>query len=285
MSLPEILAVYPLRVAEVPGGSVEYRHAGAVPGSAPALVLLHGIGSASASWVMQLRAADPERCVLAWNAPGYGRSTALAPLAPVAADYGRRLWDWLDALGVVEATLAGHSLGALMAAAAAVQAPSRVVRLVLLSPAAGYGDAEASVREAKLADRLGNLRELGPAGMAEKRGAAMLSPGATAEQVAFIKSVMAEVDPHGYAQASRMLSLGRIAHDLAGISCPITVASGSADTITPVAGCQRVAAAARTGLIDLGPVGHACALEAAGTVNQILGLGAASAATAAAGRA
>ncbi|MBL8384680.1 MAG: alpha/beta fold hydrolase, partial [Burkholderiales bacterium] len=271
VSLQDVLAAFPLRTVAVPGGRIEYRHAGGAPRASAALVLLHGIGSASASWVRQLRAAPAQRCVLAWNAPGYGASTPLAPAAPAADDYARRVWNWLDALGIEQATLVGHSLGALMAAAAVAQAPSRVERLVLLAPASGYGDADPAVRAAKLEDRLANLRTLGPAGMAAKRGAAMLSPTASADEVAFIRSVMAEVDPHGYTQAAHMLAQGRIAHDLARISCPVTVASGSADTITPVAGCRGVAVAARTALVDLGPVGHACALEAADAVNRLLG--------------
>jgi pimeloyl-ACP methyl ester carboxylesterase len=81
---------------------------------------------------------------------------------------------------------------------------------------------------------------------------------------------MAQVDPHGYAQATRMLAGGSLVHDLAQISCPITVASGNMDTITPPGGCNRAATAARTTLIDVGPVGHACALEAAEAVNRLL---------------
>ena len=224
MTLAEQLQAFPTRNVDVPGGRIEYRHAGAAPGTAPALVLLHGIGSASASGLAQLQHLATDRCVLAWNAPGYGASSHLPAETPVAADYGARVWAWLDALGVVDATLVGHSLGALMAAAATVQAPARVKRLILLAPALGYANAEPAVREAKMRDRLTNLQTLGPAGLAEKRGAAMLSPHASADQIAFIKSVMAQVDPHGYAQATRMLAGGSLVQDLAQIGCPITVA-------------------------------------------------------------
>lgn len=270
MTLTAQLAAYPPRLAHVAGAQVEYRHAGAAPGRAPALVLLHGIGSASASWLAQLQHLAADRCVLAWNAPGYGASSPLPQEAPAAADYGSRVWAWLDALGVAEVTLTGHSLGALMAAAATVQAPARLKRLVLLAPALGYADADPAVRDAKMRDRLVNLQTLGPVGMAEKRGAAMLSPTASADQVAFIKSVMAQVDPHGYTQATRMLAGGSLVRDLARITCPVIVASGSMDTITPPGGCHRAATAGRTTLIDVGPVGHACALEAADAVNRLL---------------
>ena len=261
--------------AGTPGGTVHYRHAGGLPAAQATHVLLHGIGSASASWVAQLHAASARAdcSVLAWDAPGYGDSTALQPAHPTAQDYAERLWAWLDALKVTAPiTLVGHSLGALMAARATTQAPQRVARLVLLSPARGYGNAPAAEREQKLADRLNNLQTLGPEGMARKRGAAMLSATASAQQVQFIQSVMAQIHPHGYTQASHMLSQGDLGADIAHVRCPVMVASGSADTITPMAACQAVAAQAHAAWTDLGAVGHACPLEAADAVTALLGL-------------
>lgn len=285
MTLDQQLAAFPLLHSETPLGRVAYRRAGSgavtsevksastnnsTP-SASTLVLLHGIGSSSSSWLHQLQAA--QRGMLAWNAPGYDGSAPLPQDAPAAANYAQRLWAWLDVLGIDRITLAGHSLGALIASAAARVQPQRVERLFLLAPAGGYGTAPAAVREARLRERLDNLIALGPHGMAEKRGAAMLSPRATADQIAFVKQTMAQVDPSGYTQATRMLAQGDLAADLAHVTCPVTVASGSADGVTPPEACRRIAAAARTALIDLGPVGHICALEAADTVNRLLGTG------------
>ena len=271
MNLSGQLAHFPLLQTPGPDARIAYRRA--APESASAaipLVLLHGIGSASASWLRQLQKCAGTRAVLAWNAPGYSDSSALPMAAPSAVDYASSMWAWLDALGIDQVTLVGHSLGALMAAAATRSAPRRVRHLVLLAPALGYATAAPEVRAAKLDDRLRNLETLGPQGMADKRGAAMLSGNATPEQIEFIKSVMAQIEPHGYAQAARMLSGGNLAADLAAITCPITVASGSADVITPPAGCKMAAAAARTAWIDLGAVGHACPLEASDAVNRLL---------------
>jgi pimeloyl-ACP methyl ester carboxylesterase len=54
------------------------------------------------------------------------------------------------------------------------------------------------------------------------------------------------------------------------VHCPIMVASGAADTITPAAGCESLARERGVPYRTLGPVGHACPLEAAATVNQLL---------------
>ena len=175
--------------------------------------------------------------------------------------------------------LVGHSLGCLMAASAAVQQPQRVGRLILLAPAQGYARAPASERDKKLQDRLDSLARLGPAGMAQARGAAMLSASASADQVAFVQQAMAEVNPAGYAQAARMLAGGNLLADLshfaaqtAQSACPVTVASGSADDITPPAGCLQTATHINAPYVSLGAVGHACAVEAADQVTRLIGL-------------
>ena len=111
-------------------GRTAWRRAGQ---GGPVLVLLHGIGSASGSWVAQLDALSATHTVLAWDAPGYGQSEPLPDSQPTAHAYAQRLWAWLDALGLHESlTLVGHSLGALMATAAAGEQSARVRSQVLL---------------------------------------------------------------------------------------------------------------------------------------------------------
>lgn len=276
MNWSQQLAAFAPQQAQTALGGVAYlRTATPVasdPGQGPStLVLLHGIGSASASWLAQLARFEGQIPVLAWDAPGYGQSQPLSPEKPVAKDYAERLWAWLDALHVeAPVTLVGHSLGALMAASAARIAPRRVAQLVLLAPAQGYARAPELVREKRLTERLANLRSLGPRGIAQSRGAAMLSDAATPDMLAFITEVMAGIDPAGYTQATHMLSGGDILADLQALSCPVLVASGSADTITPAKACQAMASAAGASYLSLGPVGHACALEAGDAVNALL---------------
>lgn len=254
-------------------GQVQFRSAGMAPQVTH--VLLHGIGSASASWAYQLGSAvgRSDVRVLAWDAPGYGRSAHLPMDMPSAQDYAERLWSWLDALYVAQPVLlAGHSLGALMVASAARVRPQSVSRLVLLAPARGYGDVPLAERERVVQGRLTNLQQLGPQGMALARGAAMLSPDAPPVLLAAVRETMAQIDPSGYAQAVQMLGQGKLVEALKTVRCPVTVASGEADTVTPPAGCDLVAKALTTERISLGPVGHACPLEAAHAVNALLDL-------------
>jgi pimeloyl-ACP methyl ester carboxylesterase len=159
-----------------------------------------------------------------------------------------------------------------MVASAALLRPALIKRLVLLSPARGYGDAPEAERDRVRQGRLDNLQKLGPRGMADARAAAMLTPDARSDWLDAVRETMAQVNPAGYTQAIHMLVGGRLIEDVRALHCPIVVASGAADTITPPQACDAVAQAAGVTRMDLGSVGHACSLQAADAVNALLEL-------------
>jgi pimeloyl-ACP methyl ester carboxylesterase len=262
-----LVARYPLAKRMAGHGLISYRAAG----TGPALVLLHGIGSQSGSWLRQLDALGARFRVLAWDAPGYGESDPLPAAAPSADDYAVSLAAFLDALGVRRAVLVGSSLGALVAGAFAARSPQRADGLVLLNPAGGYGGASAEEREEKLAARLDRLARLGPEGMAAELPPGMLSPGASAEARALAAWSTASLRPDGYTQAARMLARGRLLEDAAHYPGPVLVVAATADTITPPAACERIARAFPRGQFQLleGP-GHLSYLDAPATVNDLI---------------
>ena len=80
----------------------------------PAIVFIHGGGMDHSVWALQTRYfAYHGRNVLAVDLPGHGRTPGPA-LTTIAA-----MADWvmalLDALGIEDAALAGHSMGSLVA--------------------------------------------------------------------------------------------------------------------------------------------------------------------------
>ena len=261
------VARHPLEERSTARGVVSFRAAGA----GPVLCLLHGIGSQSGSWAPQLDALGAHYRVIAWDAPGYGRSDSLDSAAPVAADYAATLAALWDALGVERAVVVASSLGALIAGAFAARWPARVAGLVLLNPAGGYGRADAAERTAKLAARLDRLAALGPAGMARELAPGMLSPAASAEARALAAWSTALLRPDGYAQAARMLAGGSLADDAARYDGPVLVVAASGDTITPPAGCKAIAAAFPLGSYRLlEGIGHLSYLDAPETVNALV---------------
>ena len=117
-------------------GREAYAYTGTRPldASLPTVVFVHGAGNDHSVWLLQSRYfAHHGRNVLAVDLPGHGRSEGPA-LASVDA-----IADWivamLDAAGVREASLVGHSLGALAALSCAARHPSRVAKIALLGPA------------------------------------------------------------------------------------------------------------------------------------------------------
>ena len=90
------LGAYPRKTIETRLGRMSYRRGG----SGPALLLMHGIGGNADSWRRQFPAFARRHDVIAWDAPGFGKSPALPQSAPVAADYAAALARLLLAAGL-----------------------------------------------------------------------------------------------------------------------------------------------------------------------------------------
>lgn len=246
------------------GGQLAVRQAG----SGEAVVLLHGIGSGAASWLQVAMGLSERARVIAWDAPGYGPSTPLPMAAPSARDYAERLLQVLDALGIERCVLVGHSLGALVASAFAQAHPQRVSRLVLISPARGYGAAP-DQGQAVRAKRLHSLEQLGIEQMASERSAHLLSANASAEALAWVRWNMARLQPHGYRQAIELLC-GDYLLRYAPQAVACEVHCGSADSITLAEDCAALATALAAPFHLIAGAGHACAIEQPDTVTGLL---------------
>ena len=103
-----------------------------VCGRGPALLLLHGIGDSSVSWVPLMRPLAERFTVIAPDLLGHGESAKPRADYSVAA-YANGMRDLLDVLGIDKATVVGHSLGGGVAAQLAYQHPTRVERLALVA--------------------------------------------------------------------------------------------------------------------------------------------------------
>jgi pimeloyl-ACP methyl ester carboxylesterase len=255
------IAAFPSRTVSVGGKRLAYRESGGGPG----LVLLHGIGSGSASWLFQLEGLSQHYRVIAWDAPGYGDSDAFSIERPRPQDYARALSVLLNALQVKSFVLIGQSFGGLMAAAYARMFP-QAAGMVLISPAGGYkGDTS------RIAERLKTLEELGPDGLAEKRAAGMLSPNPPPIALELVRWNYRRIRRDGYRQAAYCLANGDIREDAPFCSQKVLVACGSADTITPEAGCKEIASSfANSVYRSLPGLGHASQAEGPQLVNEMI---------------
>lgn len=97
-------------------------------GMGPAILLLHAGVADHRMWRHQIEPLGDRHRVVAWDAPGFGKS----PLAPGEFSYAQAILDLMDALAINQATLVGCSMGGSAAIRATLSAPGRVSGLVLV---------------------------------------------------------------------------------------------------------------------------------------------------------
>lgn len=125
---------FPGRYVATPAGHLFYRRAG----TGPALVLLHGYLLSSRCFEGVVPALAQHFTVIAVDSFGFGESER--PVSSAAFDYSYQAYaesvlQLLEALGITQATLLGHSMGGGIAMHAATLAPALIERLILVSPA------------------------------------------------------------------------------------------------------------------------------------------------------
>jgi pimeloyl-ACP methyl ester carboxylesterase len=170
-------------------------------------------------------------------------------------------------------SMRGLALSALIAARFAAEQPRRVLSLTLASIARGHGRLPPPERQRLLAQRLDDLAQLGPHGMAAKRGPRLLGPEATESMRRTVIEIMARIPAEGYAQAARMLSTADITADLARLppGLPLQIIVGQVDVITPPAGNLEIAAAFPAASVHVIPgAGHALYLEKPEEFNRLV---------------
>lgn len=135
---------WPERSVELPG--VQARH-GLVeaprlhyvelnPEGKDPIVFLHGLGSYLKFWRHQLDVfAESGHRVIALDHLGFGKSDKPATYPYDLVSQSEALREVLDALGLEQPILIGHSMGAQMAMTLAIGHPGRMKALVLVSPA------------------------------------------------------------------------------------------------------------------------------------------------------
>ena len=117
-------------------GAQTYCYTGGQPFDAakPTAIFIHGVLNDHSVWILQTRyLAHHGWNVLALDLPGHCRSAGEPPASvEQAADFVLAL---MDAAGLQQAALIGHSFGSLIALEAAAKAPQRVSQLVLVGAA------------------------------------------------------------------------------------------------------------------------------------------------------
>lgn len=254
---------------EVSAGTLRFLRRGSedAAGSEP-LVLLHGFGGDLNNWLFNAEPLSASRVVYALDLPGHGGSVKdvgdgdLDRLVSAVRDF-------LDTQGVSRAHLAGHSMGALVAAALALEDGDRVASLALFAPA-GFG-AEIDAEYVNGFVAATGRRDLKP--VLQRLFA---DPNLVSRQM--VDDVLRYKRLDGVREALEALAgnlfpSGSQARVIApgledGYSGPVLVVWGERDAIIPPAHADAAPSRAETHVLP--GVGHSPHMEAAGDVNRLL---------------
>lgn len=229
----------------------------------PTVVMIHGVLNDHSVWILQSRwLAHHGWNVLAVDLPGHCRSEGEAPATvEEAAGFVAAL---LDAAGVQQAALVGHSWGSLIALEAAARLKERVTHLVLVGVAYPMKVSPALL-DASLADpmkAIDMINVFSRSTLAPPPSA--LGPGTWVHgaNIALNRRVLASnpgvnVFHRGF-QACDSYANGEAA--MAAVTCPVLFVLGAQDQMTPPKAAQKLLSAAREAgrqaQVASLPVGH-----------------------------
>ncbi|AHG48996.1 3-oxoadipate enol-lactone hydrolase (plasmid) [Rhizobium leguminosarum bv. trifolii CB782] len=192
------------------------------------LICIHGVGSYKEAWKGVVDRFKGDFTVLTFDLRGHGASSRIKGRYEIE-DFVRETIALADHVGFKTFSLAGFSLGGLIAQKLALAHPQRVERLILLSTVAGRTQEEKD----RVAGRLTALM----AGEPGSHYDASLSRWLTEEfqknnpdKIARLRERNAENDPDCYAAAYRVLAETDLGEELSGIVVPTLVATGEGDS-------------------------------------------------------
>jgi pimeloyl-ACP methyl ester carboxylesterase len=251
--------------AEVTGLRIAYERAG----SGPPIVLLNGyVGDGRATWRRQLEDLADEFTVVAWDAPGSGRSAD--PPSPFRlTDYADCLAGFIDALGLGRPHVAGLSFGGGLALELVHRRPDVPRSLVLAGAYAGWaGSLPPEIVEQRLRQAFA-LADQTPEQLVAELLPTMFSGSADPSLVEAFARSLAEFHPDGIRVMATAMADADLRDTLARIEVPTLVVHGELDVRAPrVVADALHAAIPRSRLVVLSGAGHVTCLEAADRFNE-----------------
>jgi pimeloyl-ACP methyl ester carboxylesterase len=196
-------------------------------GAGDPVVLLHGVGSSSATWHRLVALLDPELDLVMPDYRGHGDSADGTP-PYVLEDFTADVLRLTDEVGIDRFHLIGFSIGAVFAQALAASHQSRVASLTLLNSIADRTRAEAE----RALQRLGGIASSDPADIARESVARWFTPAFAAENpevVAGEVGIVSANRPAPYASAYRILATTDLIDQASAISAPTLLVTGGDD--------------------------------------------------------
>lgn len=244
-----------------PAMKVSYLEAG----QGSPLLLIHGVGMNAASWAPQIETLQRFFRVIAVDMPGHGASEGFNHPATLE-DYVAWIAAFLRARPEKAFAVAGHSMGALIAAGLAIEHPEQVSHAIIMS---GVYQRSEEARAAVMA----RATELA-SGDAQLDSPLARWFSDTPEEAALrarVSEWLKEVDPKGYARAYQAFAAGDAvyASRWKEMRCPVMVLTGELDANSSPAMARSMAAAAPQGrAVIISNAKHMVSLTDAPRVNE-----------------
>jgi 3-oxoadipate enol-lactonase len=204
------------------------------PPGAPALVMLHSLGTDLNVWEPQANALSSRFRVIRPDLRGHGL-TGVTPGPYTIAGMARDVLALMDALGVKQAAVAGLSIGGMIAQSLAAQAPDRVSTLILcdtalaIPPASSWHDRAAIVR-------LGGTDTLEDAIVSRWVTPAFLQT----PEAQGLRAMLRRTSWEGYAAAAEAIAAADLTAETKTLRAPTLVLVGEHDASTPVSSAEAL---------------------------------------------
>ncbi|WP_018130674.1 alpha/beta fold hydrolase [Effusibacillus pohliae] len=233
-----------------------------IEGNGSPLLLLHGMGSNSRSWRNQLEGLKDHFTVIAWDAPGYGKSSDPSKAITTFKQFAKILKGFLEKLNLDSIYLLGHSMGSVLALDFCCLYPEVVKALILADGTRGNAAGDAELNERKLRNRLVSIETLTPQEIAKQRVGELLAPNAPEEVRREAERLYSEIRPAGYRSVAYSLYNANQTGLLPLINIPTLVICGELDKVTPVRESEILhAGIAKSELVIIPGTGHLCYQE------------------------
>lgn len=209
-----------------------------VKGEGNPLIILHGMGNNSQSWKKQLEGLSKRHTVIAWDAPGYGKSDDPEKELKEFSQFADVLKGFIESLNYESVTLLGHSMGSAIALNFCYRFPQMVDALIIADATRGSVGGSEEENKEKLANRINNIEKLDPKEIAKQRAKVLLAPNPKPEVQKEAERIMSQVRPMGYRSVAYSLYHLDNLEFLSSISVPTYIICGELDQVTPVSESQ-----------------------------------------------
>jgi flavin reductase (DIM6/NTAB) family NADH-FMN oxidoreductase RutF len=241
------------RIAHTLRGEIAGATSGIRAGKGEAVILVHGVGMAADIWAPQVETLSRGYNVVAYDMLGHG-GTTLPPADPRLSDYADQLLSVMNGLGIAQAHIVGHSMGALVVLEFALSHPERASSVTALN--AVY--CRTAEQRAAVQKRAASLEAGNPANALEATITRWFGDPISdrlAAAAAKTRHFLQSVDPVGYARTYGLFASTDDAHRsrLQTLRVPALFMTGEGDPNSTPAMSLAMAEAAPDGRCEIVP--------------------------------